>query len=64
MNRFDQSDVAYEDGPKEIRKVTLRKNTQFPGDVMPQTNRTEKGGEYVERTYPANPKPRGHEEYR
>jgi hypothetical protein len=65
MNVYDQSDVAYETAPKETRSVQKRKNAQFPGDVMPQGNKDEKGREYVQKEYPANPRPiQRFEEYR
>lgn len=52
-NEYDQSKVAYGDGPKEIntKRRVPNSNTQFgKGDRMPQEN---KG--YKQKDYPANP---------
>jgi len=63
MNIYDESMVAYESAPKETPERKKRNNSEFPGDVMEQTNKTKNGKEYVEREYPANPTMR-HGEYR
>ena len=66
MNEYDQARVAYETGPKEMPVKKKDDNKQFPGNKMPQGNKDAKGGEYVEREYPANPGKLGgrFEEYR
>jgi hypothetical protein len=66
MNEWDQSDVAYETGPKEVPVKKKRSNSEFPGPTMDQGNKTAKGKEYVEKTYLANPPPLNnrHGEYR
>ena len=66
MNEKDQSDVAYETGPKEIPTGKgMPGEKQFPGNKMPQGNKTAKGKKYVEKEYPANPPPLNrHCEYR
>jgi len=66
MNYYDATKVAYETGPKETPLPVKSKNAQFPGNKMPQGNKTSNGKEYVEREYPANPVKRGgrFEEYR
>lgn len=66
MNEYDQSRVAYETGPKETPVPVKGKNTQFPGNKMPQGNKTASGSEYVEKEYSANPGKLGgrFEEYR
>ena len=65
MNEYDQSDVAYETGPKEVPIKKKRSNPQFPGKVMEQGNKTANGVDYVEPEFPANPGPiQRHEEYR
>jgi len=63
MNYCDETKVAYETGPKETPERKKRKNTEFPGDVMEQGNKTARGKDYVEKKYPANPTIR-HGEYR
>lgn len=68
MNELDQSEVAYESGPKEVaeKKGMPSSGRQFgKGNKMPQGNKDAKGGEYVERSYAANPQKSGRfEEYR
>ena len=40
---YDQSKVAYEDeGPKEVRDSQPKRDNQFPGMQMPQTNKMQK----------------------
>lgn len=59
-NEFDQSKVAYEDGPKEVNEEKpMPKSKQWgKGNKMPQEN---KG--YKQKDYPANPSLR-YEEHR
>lgn len=65
MNKYDQSDVAYESGPKEVPLKNKPDDKQFPGKKMEQGNKTAKGSEYIEKEYPANPgSPQRHGEYR
>jgi hypothetical protein len=59
MNEFDQSNVAYETGPKEVSdyKGLSCGNKQFPGNKMPQKRVKTK-------SYPANPTLNRYGEYR
>ena len=68
MNEYDQSKVAYENGPKEVPTGKgLPDSKQFPGNKMPQVNKTSsknRASEYIEKSYPANPSLNRYTEHR
>lgn len=67
MNKYDQSNVAYETGPKEVpdgKGMPSGDKSFGKGNKMPQHNKNSDGSDYKEKSYPANPLPLRYGEHR